>query len=48
MPCAFKVGAQSGIITPVLRSYAKMFDRGVWFVFAAAPAGRAWENWPVA
>ena len=25
-----------------------MFDRGVSFVPGAAPAGRAWVNWPVA
>ena len=24
-----------------------MFERGVSFTPAAAPAGRAWENWPV-
>ena len=47
-PCAFSVGANSGISAPVVMSKARMLARGVSLVPRAAPAGRAWENDPVA
>jgi hypothetical protein len=47
-PVPFSVGAQVVIRFPVVMLYARMFARGVWFWPAAEPAGRAWENEPVA
>ena len=47
-PCAFSVGAQVVIRLPVLRLYASTFARAVSLVPAAAPAGRAEVNLPVA
>src|SRR5947208_268433 len=41
------VGAND-VATPVLMSYARMFDLGMRFVPAAAPAGRALEKLPPA
>jgi hypothetical protein len=47
-PPAFSDGAQDVTRSPVVRSKARMFDRGVSFVPAGLPAGRAEVNSPVA
>src|SRR5689334_8231927 len=46
-PPALRLGAHEEISAPVLRSNARMFDRGVSFVPAGLPAGRAEVNSPV-
>ena len=46
-PWAFSDGFQEDFRTPVVRSKARMFSRGVSFFPGAAPAGRAEENSPV-
>ena len=46
--CALMFGANVVMSAPVVMSYARRFERGVSFVPAAAPAGRALENEPAA
>ena len=43
-PWALRVGANPVSSAPVVMSYARMFERGVSLVPAAAPAGRALVN----